>query len=201
MGHSWESPLVFLTVVWMIGSLQVHCSPLGACLPVGENGLCKRLDPRLGSYTCSGLSQTTRTVGIVAGTAICDGNSRHHKAFPSAGQRSSKADPSDAMAVMWPSSLHYDLHVFCTWGFLKKISVLLGILDCWRFSYESFMPSPRSPASKLPQESPEHMAPAAFRDMPYVALLEDLPCALEVMAQNKDTRALTGSDSKTLLFT
>lgn len=120
MGHSWESPLVFLTVVWMIESLQVHCSPLGACLPVGENGLCKRLDPRLGSYTCSGLSQTTPTVGIVAGMAICDGNSRHHKAIAAAGQRSSKADPSDAMAVMWPSSLHYDLHVFCTWGFLKK---------------------------------------------------------------------------------
>lgn len=38
----------------------------------------------------------------------------------------------------------------------------LGILDGWIFSYESFTPSPRGTASKLPQASPEHTTPPTF---------------------------------------
>lgn len=64
------------------------------------------------------------------------------------------------MAVVWASPFCRDLHVLYAWGLL--IFAPLGILDGWTFSYESFMPSPRSPASKLPQASPEYTTPPTF---------------------------------------
>lgn len=47
------------------------------------------------------------------------------------------------------------------------------------------MPSPKSTASKLPQEKPECTTSPAFRRYPYLALLEGLP---KVVTQNKLAR-------------
>lgn len=58
-------------------------------------------------------------------------------------------------------------------------------LDGWEIFSVLFMPSPRSIASKLPQQSPEYTNPP----LAYWDLLEGLSCALGVVSQT-DARAL-----------
>ena len=85
------------------------------------------------------------------GTAISDGNSKSHKASTADGQPSSKAEPHDSHHATFGFHLYLlppgETYNICT------------IWEYWiggKFSCESFMPSPRNAASKLPPDSPEH---------------------------------------------
>lgn len=63
-------------------------------------------------------------------------------------------------------------------GLLRVVQ--LGDIGLIGISYESFMPSHRITASKFSQESP-----GLLERHPYLALLEVLPCALDIQAQIK----------------
>lgn len=72
--------------------------------------------------------------------------------------------------LMWsprsqPSAFCLDLPCCELGGLITLAQLEILISDWWKFSYGSFMTSPRSTASKLSRESPEQMTPPTFREI------------------------------------
>lgn len=76
----------------------------------------------------------------------------------------------------------FSISTCCTLGGLL-IFVQFGMLDRWEISNESFMPSPRSTASKLPKDNPEDTTLPTFREMSLST--RSLPHALETVTHVK----------------
>lgn len=106
------------------------------------------------------------------GTAISNGKRKSYKTSTAAWQRSRDIKLSHAMQLP-PCILHFrscSPWAACLEGFWYLYN--LGIVNWWESSYEPFMPFPRSIASKLPQESPEHTTLLLLGRYPYLAYVK-----------------------------